>query len=572
MRPDYPKRFSFSSVVELIYKDYAIEAKSRNRTTESNFSNFEQRYTLGMKGYLYHPKLAIFSTRLTFRDQRMIETTSSLKPESKSLIYELQTIFLPYRPVSLQTYATFSDYKFKFKGHSDNPYDNRIANFGALLGINLRKWPLMRLEYYYLNIKPTGSQSNKNETTNNAYYLNIKGLSSKLSTTYSLNLGYSDIQTPTEQRTNFSGSLYTRTNFRIFSVINYFRYYDQDDSKSLGYYSTISFKTSKKFSHTYNYSYEQSEEKLLELTTKIEKQELRADFSYRFSFNLMTSLSATYGSIEEYAEKNDYYTVAAALHYSRPVKQHYFVSYYRLHLRDSEFKGKHTEHAGSIEFTSKNYRWGRLYISYNINIIDGTFKIIDTTTFDGFVIEEEPEEGKYKATTHYLVLALRGRLFKRALWSAEAQYINSHSTSKRPKRSFDYSGFDTSPILETERKRNYYLFLGEIFYPLGIRGSSVNLRSGYSHGEIDSKETTKIFYELRLNVPLSRKFMLASWARQAFYKIEGNADRETKEFQVIANYRRGRISLSAEYWLLISSENDRERNERRFILKAKRQF
>jgi len=567
----YPRRFSFNGVVELIYKDYAIKTKSNGKTTENSFSTFEQRYTLGVKGYIYHPKLAVFSTRVTFRDQKMIKTTSSLKPESKNLIYELQAVFLPYRPISLQTYAMVSD--STVTGLNGNPYDSRITNYGTILGMNLRNWPLIRLEYYHLNIKPTGSQTNKEETTNNSYYLNIRGLFSKLSTQYSFHLGYLDIQTPSDEKQSIFASLYTRTNFRVLSLTNYFRYHDQGDSKLFGYYSTIDFTTSERFYHSYNYLYEHSEEKLFKTTTKKEKQEVKADFSYRFSFNLLTSLSASYGSLKEDNKKGDYYAATGALNYSLPIKQHYFVSYYRLHLRDNEFKGKFIEHSGSIELTSKNYRWGRLYISYNITRTNGTFKIVNTTDIgDGFIIEEEPEEGKYKATTHYLVLGLRGRLFRKASWSAEAQYVNSHSTTKRPKRFFDFSEFDESPILETERKRNYYLFLGEIFYPLGIRGSNVNLRSGYSHGEIDSKATSKIFYELRLTVPVSRRLALASWARQAFYKIEGNADRETKELQVIAYYRRGQIFLSAEYWLLISAENDRTRNDRRFILKAKRQF
>jgi len=570
MRTTYPKRFSFNSVVELTYKDYAIETQSRGRTTESNFATFEQRYTLGVKGYIYHPKLIVFSTRLTFRDQEMIKTTSIYKPKSKNMIYELQAIFLPYRPISLQTYATVSDYTVE--GLKSNHYDSRITNYGAILGINLRNWPLIRLEYYHLNIKPTGSQQNKKETTNDSYNLTLKGTSSKLKTQYSLNLSYSDFQTPFEEKQNIYASLYTRTTFRLLSVSNYFSYYDKEDSKLLGYYCTIDFTTFGRFYHTYYYLHENYEEKLIERTRKGTRQEVRADLSYKLSFNLSTSLSATYGLLEEDNEKGDYYAVAASLSYSRPIKQHYFVSHYRLHLRDNNFRGKFVEHLGNIELTSKNYRWGRLYISYNITKIDGTFKIINTTYLDGVAFEEKPDEGKYKATTHYLVLGLKGRLFKKATWSAEAQYINTDSTTKRPKRSFGYSEYDDSPILETERKRNYYLFLGEIFYPLGIRGSSANLRSGYSHGEIDSKKTNKLFYELRLNIPISRRLVLASWARQAFYKIEGNADRATKEFQVIANYRRGKIFLSAEYWLLITEENDRTRNDRRFILKAKRQF
>lgn len=571
MRTIYPKRFSFNGVVELTYKDYSIGTESRGRTTESNFSTFEQRYTLGVKGYIYHPKLIIFSTRLTVKDHKMIETPSSIKPESKSLIYELQTVFLPYRPVSLQTYTTVSD--FTFEGFDKNPYDSRITNIGAILGINLRKWPLVKLEYYYLNIKPTGSQQNKQESTSNSYFLTIKGDVLKLKTYYSIHLSYSDYQSPFDESESISGSFYAQTGFGLFSLINYFRYHDLDKSKLFGYYATIDFKKSERFYHSYNYLYERSEEQFIDRTTKLNRQEVRSDLNYRFSFNLMTSLSATYGQLEWDEDKGDYYAVAASINYSRPIKQHYMVSYYRLHLRDNEFKGKYTEHAASIEFNSKNYRWGRLYTSYNITRTDGKFKIIDTSVLeDEFTVREEPQEGDYEGTTHYLVLGLRGRLFKKASWTTEAQYINSHSITKRPKKSFEGSEFDDNPILETKRKRTYYLFLGEIFYPLGIRGANINLRSGYSKGEIDSKETSKIFYELRLNVPLSRRLVLASWARQAFYKIEGNANRDTKEFQVIANYRRGKMFLSAEYWLLISEENDRKRSDRRIILKAKRQF
>jgi hypothetical protein len=571
MRTAYPKRFSIDGVVELIYKDYSIETKSRGRTTESNFTTFEQRYTLGLKGYIYHPKLIVFTTRLTFRDQKMIETTSSLKPDAQSLIYELQTVFLPYRPVSLQTYTTVSDYTFK--GLHGNPYDTRITNYAAILGINLRNWPKIKLEYYHLNITPTGSQDNKEETTNNSYHLNIRGTYSKLRTQYTFTMDYMDTQAPSDKRQDFSSSLYTRTDFKLLSLTNYFRYLDLEDLDLFGYYATIDFKTSGRFYHTYNYLYEQSKEKLIDRTINEDRQEVRADFNYRFSFNLSTALSATYGLLENDDDEGDYYAVSFWLNYSRPIKQHYFVSRYALRLRDNDLRGKYTEHWGNIEFTSKNYRWGRLYMSYNITRIDGTFKIIDTSMpEDEFAIEETPEEGDYNATTHYLVLALRGRMLRKASWSVEAEYINSHSTTKRPKRSFDSVDESESPILVTKRDRDYYLFLGELFYPIGIRGSNINLRSGYSNGEIDSKSTSKLFYEVKLNVPISRRLLLASWVRQAFYKIEGNPDRDTTEVQVIANYRRGNLFLSAEYWLLITEENNHTRNDRRIILKAKRQF
>lgn len=571
MRISYPKQFSFSGLIELRYKDYNIETHN-GHTNSSKFSVFKHLYNLGVKGYIYHPKLAVFSARITLTDEKMIKTTSALKPESRSIIYELQTIFLPYRPVSLTTYATVSD--FTFQGLNGNPYDNRITNFGTLLGINLRNLPAIRLEYYYLNVTPTGSQVYKGETTNHSYYLNVRGTSSPLRTLYSMNIGFSNIRNPYFERNNLFLDVYEKTSFKYFSVINFFRYYDQEISKLFGFYSSLEFKRDGRFFHDYYYRYENSKITFIDKTRKTDRQEIRASYSYKITRNLFSSLSLTYGLIEENIEDGKYHALAASINYSKPIRQHYFISFYRFFLRDNEFTGKYTEHSGSIEVTSKRYKWGRAYLSYNISILDGTFKISEGSEFDEFnVMEEEPQEGKFKATTHHLVFALRGKAFRKANWSIESQYIHSNATKERPRSFFeDSGGFFESDILKTERKRNYYLVLGDIFYPLGRRGASLNFRAGYSLGKIDSVETSKLFYEARFNLPLSRRLVLSSWWREAFYEIAGNPDRKTREYQILANYSRGRIFLSAEYWVLVNKEGSRTREDARFILKAKRSF
>lgn len=571
MAVSYPKKFSFSGTMELIYKDYNIETNN-GYSTKNSYSVLIQRYSLGLKGYLYHPKLVVFNTRLTFTDDKWIKSTSRLKPETKSIIYELQTVFLPYRPVSLITYTTVSDYSFG--GLNGNPYDSRIINLGAILGINLRKFPAIRLEYYHLNIVPTGSQKNNEETTNDSYLLNIRGNLSALNTQYTFSAGYSDVSTPKMSTDSYFISAYEKTTFlKKFSLINRFRYFDYSDSKSLGLYSSLEFISRGRFFHDYHYRYENNEDTIDDETQKSSLQDIRASFSYRVSRSLFSSLSMTYGIFDEGTGEGEgeYHAVTASINYSRPIKRHYFRSFYRLFLRDYERRGKYTQHSGNIEFTSKNYKWGRAYFSYNLSFLDGTFFIRDPQ-LEAFGIVEEPDKGKYKTTSHHLVLALRGKVFRKASWSAEAQYINSDSTKERPAY-FDYSeDYFESNILKTEYKRNYYLFLGEVLYPLGIKGTHFLFRTGYTIGEINSIDSKKLFYEVRVNLPASRKLLLTSWWREVFYKIEGNPDRKTREYQIQAGYRWGRVFLSAEYWVHMNEEDSRTKEDRRLILKAKRSF
>jgi len=571
MTTSYPRKFSFSGMIELIYKDYNIETNN-GYTNKNSYSVLIQRYSLGLKGYIYHPKLVVFTTRLTFTDDKWIKSTSRLKPETRSIIYELQTVFLPYRPVSLMTYTTVSDYTSQ--GLNGNPYDNRITNLGAILGINLRNLPAIRLEYYHLNITPTGSQINKKETTNDSYHLNIRGTFSSLKTQYSFSAGYTEATTPKKSTDSYFVNAYEKTTFfNKFSIINRFRYFDYSDTKFLGFYSSLEFIRQGRFFHDYHYRYETDESILDNETRKGTLQDIRASYSYRFSSNLFSSLSMTYGLFDEGTGigEGKYHALSASINYARPIKRHYLVSFYRFFLRDNEQKGKYTEHSGTIEFTLKNYKWGRAYFSYNLTFLNGTFFIQDPQLLE-FGIIEKPDKGKYKALSHHLVLVFRGKVLRKASWSAEVQYINSDSTKKRPAY-FDYSeDYFESNIIKTEYKKNYYLFLGEVLYPLGIKGTTLLFRTGYSIGQINSIDSKKLFYEVRVNIPASRKLLLASWWREVFYKIERNPNRKTREYQILAEYRWGRIFLSAEYWVHMNEEDSRTREDRRFILKAKRSF
>lgn len=127
-------------------------------------------------------------------------------------------------------------------------------------------------------------------------------------------------------------------------------------------------------------------------------------------------------------------------------------------------------------------------------------------------------------------------------------------------------------MLVAERNRNYYVIVGQIFHPIGRKGINLNLLTGYYSGEIDSIQSKKYYYEIKFNWPASRRINLSSWWRQSWYKFSTIPDRQTKEFDLQINYRRGRLFLSVEYWLFMDDENQVSRKDQRIYVKARRYF
>ena len=382
----YPTRFSFSGIVELTYKDYTTDSTSSNgRNTKSSYTVLEQRYTLGLKGYIYNRKLAVFTAQVTFEDENTLTSTAAFTPNSKDMTYEFQVIFLPYRPVSLTTYASKTDFTVGGLPGGGSPYDLSVTNYGALLGINLKNIPLIKFEYYHLDITPTGTQANKTPTVNDSFYLNVAGHLNALKTQYSLSCGYSTIQTQSGNIQIKFVDIFAQTDFKRFSLINYFRYYAQagpETSQLFGIYSNLVFNRGHRFTHEYFYTYEHNEEILNDvsppLTIKNDKQELRGTFNYKILSNLGSSATLNYGIVNDNDGHFKYYAVNASLNYSRSIKGAYLVSYYRFFLRNDEQFGNFTEHIINLDL-SKQLKWGRVYMSYNFTLLDGTFIIRQDT-------------------------------------------------------------------------------------------------------------------------------------------------------------------------------------------------
>jgi hypothetical protein len=569
MQVTYPRSFSFSGLVELAYKDYDTEIKGRY-DRKSGYSLLQQKYNLVVKGYIYHPKLAIFSSSLTFLYNNTFNSTSSFEPDSRNITYELTAIFLPYRPVSLSTYATVNDFSIDSFSWG-NPLDNRTVNYGAILGINLKNYPTIRFEYYHLDVTPTGSQQNSGKTINNSYYLMIKGIWSKLKTQYSMNFGLNEINNPNAKFSNKFVHLYANTTLKMFSWINFFRYGDQENLKYYGIYSNLQFNGWEKFSSDYFYSYEKQESTSSNSIAKTDKQELRGSFSYKFQRNLQASLSFDYGILNDNNEKSKYNTISATLHYSRPIKGSYLTSFYRFTIKDSDLLTSYTEHTASIQLTSKSYKWGTFFTTYYFSILDGTFKyktLPDTESSSS----GEIQKGYFNSTSQTFVLGLRGKVFKRASWIVEAQYVNSKSSSKRPINFVDYNDILESDMLETNQKKDYYVLVGELFYPVGNRGSMLTFRVGDNFGKINSISYAKKYYEIHFTWPVARKLRIISWWREAWYNHANDLQSKVRDFNFLVNYRIGKLFFDGEYWVREETEESHYKKDTRMILKVKRYF
>jgi hypothetical protein len=566
MRTAYPKRFSLYGFVELKYNDYSVTTSSHR----NSYSVLTQRYSVGIKGYVYDPRLIVFSAKATFTDIKTLESTSPLIPKSKNMTYEFNAKLLPYRPVSLSIYYMRSD--FTYDGLNNyTPHDSTINNYGALLGINLKKFPLIRFEYYHLDI--TDFQQNDKVTSNDNFYLLIQGNASKLKTQYSISLGLTYVNNVYDSFTTKLAEIYARTSFKKFYLTNFARYSEQELSKNYGIYTDLVFNQGYRFNHDYSYSYEHFEDTYNGITQKSEKQEIKGFFSYKILYNLLSSISLNYGKINFEGDESKYHALSASLNYSRQIKKLYLVSFYRFYLRDDELKGNSKAHTIHIDLTTRQLKWGgRIFAAYYFEMLDGTFKFTPDSE-DLNLLNEEPMKGNYDTKTHTFVLGAQGSAFRRATWNMELEYIDSTSNKKRPKVFFgNDDDLFASDFIETTHKKKYYVLLGQILYPFKARGATLNLRTGYNFGELDSIDYKKLFYEVKLNLPVSRRLHLSSWWRESWYKIGDVFDRKMREYNITANYTKGKFYLYAEYWVIEEEDDSNKRKDRRLMIKGKRYF
>jgi hypothetical protein len=126
-------------------------------------------------------------------------------------------------------------------------------------------------------------------------------------------------------------------------------------------------------------------------------------------------------------------------------------------------------------------------------------------------------------------------------------------------------------VLEYARNVQQTNFTADIYYPLR-KGASIQIKSGYTIGKADSQDIKQYYYEARLRYPVWRRLLLSAWFRDFHLQLANGIESDTKNIELILEYRVGRVYLNATYWLEMLKENGVERDLQRIYLKVRRSF
>jgi hypothetical protein len=577
MRIQYPTKYRLTGVVELTYINYLTKANYDGTETEAETSSFQQYYKVGVEGYIYHPRLAVFNANITYRDTKY-------SPEyregfgTKDIGYDVSVTFLPYRPVSLDVYARKIDYTVEWTGV---PVDTTSNLYGLRLKTHLRNFPSLRLEYYHWDYELLRYSNVTEKNSIEKYILDLRGHSRFLKTKYSLYIDFTDYTR--------MGKSYDTLQVRIFSDTkldkgtyfqNFLNYSEDNISTLLGLSSYLYFKPGTRFNHFYGYNFYNSEYRFKGLAaqgiedkiTQTTTHTLYGTWGYRLSLRLNSSLSLRYGSNEVDKGKWNFYGIGTTIGYTRPLAVFNVSSHYKFSLRDDEKRGGFNEHNVEINLLTRRFRIGTVYTTYAFLYLDEEDRYAEKIGEDFFFGESESLKRTSETISHTLSTGIRGRLpirtIKRSYWNVEAEYYNSSTKGKRPTRvktEFDYSELKT---IEFEEKSEEFSLTADLSYPLR-KGMQFNLMSGYSVGENNSKDRKSLYYEARFNYPYSRNLNILAWWREVWTEIHENPEIHERFFEVQTIYRYGKLVFHLEGRIRIM-EDKSERTDRRIFLSAKR--
>jgi hypothetical protein len=582
MRVEYPDRFRFFGVVELSYRNFYVETTSNKYTIDRSNQTFRQYYKAGVEGFIYHPRLAIFSASISYNDTRFFPEKGQ-NVTTSDIGYDILTTFLPYRPVAFDFYARKIDYTFNYAG---DPVDTTSLLYGARLRMHKRNWPSIRLEYYHWEYDLLRFKSETEKRIEDRYILDVRGSLRLWATKYQLYVDYLTISRPEYDDSIMSVRLSTNSTLRkSIYWYNWVSYVESDYYKMSNFSSSLYFPPGKRFQHNYLYEHLKSENKILgseALGIENKKIELKTEsvtgsWGYRFTERLNGSLSLRYTKNDLNGTTWDTDGVSASMGYSRPISWVRFSSYYRLFLRKDERRGDLQEHILELNLSTSRFRWGIVYSRYYFSYIDETQKYIQRTGEDDFFLDQENVLKRTSETyTHSVSLGIRGRVpgraMGRAYWNVEAEYFQSDTNGERPKR-FSEDDFFEEDIQQYEEYENdirQFELTGNLFYPLE-KGIVFNFRTSYLTGSTNDRSRTTYYYEGVITYPVSRRFGILVLWRQTWSQIEGYPDREESRAELKADYRLGKTYFSFESWLR-KVNDDGERIDRIIYLRVRRVF
>jgi hypothetical protein len=583
----YPNKFHFNGLIQLQYKSYSFETSFNGNKFKNDYSNFEQYYNLNLDGYIYHPRLIVFNSSIYFD---YLKSLSGVDMTGKDLSYNLFATVLPYRPVSLELFA--SREHFSFEADTATLPDRTINHYGARLKIKLEKREVLkyiRFSYEHWDYIYKGSSEN---TKNDLYSLLIRGYLSKIRTQYSVSYSFS----------NYSSSDFSSLDSKFFNVYTdtdltkkgtallSTSFYNLDSEYSSGNYTkesnfgaNLNFPPGKRYYHDYMYLYNKLEQfykgspdaGTIDTLDETSYHLIKGSWGYRFTERLMGSLGLDYGKRKINQDSGNFSGISTGLSYSRTIAGFNFQSSYRFIKKKDELRYDLTEHSLNLGIT-KQIRFGTAYMHYYLLKSDSKSDVFESS--EGDLLGEGNDtiaigERTTDTLSHTILLGIRGRgygtVLGRAIWTIEGTYYTVKSDIKRPVRIFE-DEFTETTIFETiTRKRNQYSIYGQIFLPVR---NNINLysRATYAFGEIDSITKSSLIVDARLTYVIYKNITFNGLWRGRWDKIESEPDRRTFDYEAQLDYSRGRLILSLEFYLTQTEQNQVTNLSRRIFLTLKR--
>lgn len=590
----YPKRFRLTGLIELTYRDYNTTSKYHGRTSESSSSSFEQRYKLGLQGYVYHPKLVSFKVGLLFRRIDSVDN-SDIKHEAKDIGYDFSASILRANPVSLHIYGLKTD--STIEDWSSAPYSISSSYYGARLHITKRNFPSAIIEYYswrftiereirallyhpYKKYVLEGKRV-KEESSISTISANINGFFNSINTRYSIVGSLTDYKSPFRKYEikNIMTTTYTTLKQEVSTLSTSFQYSDIDYKKLTMFRTDLGLNPIKKLHLDFGYEY---------LTFESEKEEAQLQtvsnyLLYRFSRLVFgtTHLRYTFGRRND--NKEDTYDIKVGLNYGKSIKDYDFTSYYKFSISKDERRGeyKYMNNSFGVGMSTRRFKFARIYTNYDLSIgkydYNYTYKEGDffESDFEDIYVDLNKLSAKGDYTEHKIRIGVSGTGPRRAYWNIEAE-----------SRIFDSKIVNHGTVFwigeeQWAEKIRHHTLTGDIGYPLGQKGL-VTAKASYTTGQTNSEDVQKYYYELRFNYRILRNLNLIAWWREDWRNKGWWGKRtfltqrlygwKTREYQMEIYYVLYRIKLSLEYNVYKVEEGPFTSEYRRIYLKASRPF
>lgn len=586
-RPDL-KRFRFSGLIELNYTVYNTVSTFGGSKTETEWTNFEQRYSLGIQGYVYHPKLLIFSSNITFVNSKTESgETQGNGLKSRSIDYELGATFLPGRPISLEGFAIKSH--STIKGLYRTPYESILNLYYARLIITKSWLPVIKVtyehwdhttimergrrvieEFEYFYGEPSEGlvierKRVKEKTERDSFFVDVSGYQKAINTRYTLEGNISEYSSILKSYTAKSFRINTYTIIKNNSLSNNFLYSDLDFSKILSYRTQINLSPIGRFHHNYSYEYIKSETE----REKSYSHNFKSYWLYRFSRRFLIRANLWYGQGKRDGTDEDSYDINLSLNYGKLIKNFDFTSNYGFTIgkREKNTEAKYMIHNMGLGLARK-FRWGKVYLSYDLSYrtIDFTFKTL------GF---EDTTSKKSDDIEHIFRVGASGKGPRRAYWLAEmeARFLDTKETKGGAWRSVWFGG------RQWAEKIRHYTLRGNLGYPFGRKGT-VDLQAGYTTGTTNLEKVKTYYYEGKLKYRILRnldsmvrwreEWQNRAWRSGEFFQIEEETDYKIRDFELYLYYNWRRIYLSLEYTVSKTEKGPQSTEEKRLFLQLRR--